>query len=311
MKLWFLKLHRWIALVFAVPLVVILATGLILSFEPWLASGSAQPGSLTAEKIESLLRRHDPSGQARSISYRSYDGTLSIGAGRAGGPLVEVASGEPAARPSTLAAVLLTSRRLHETLLVGARWLVVASTVSMLALALLGVLMGAPRFANTLPGWHKGVAWGLLPLVVLSPLSALLMAAGITFAPAPSADAGLPAGAPTLAEAVRLVGREHDLSGLVWIRPQGGRMLARIVEDGEYRVYAVSGSGVVATPRNWPRLWHEGNFAGAWSALLNVVASLAMIVLLVTGPWLWLRRRRQRAEARRRRESAKLAAPAG
>jgi uncharacterized iron-regulated membrane protein len=35
MKPWFLKLHRWISLLFALPLVVVLGTGLILSFEPW------------------------------------------------------------------------------------------------------------------------------------------------------------------------------------------------------------------------------------------------------------------------------------
>lgn len=42
--------------------------------------------------------------------------------------------------------------------------------------------------------------------------------------------------------------------------------------------------------RNWPRLWHEGNFAGMWSALMNLVISVAMLGLLVTGSWIWLRR---------------------
>ena len=36
MKAWLLKLHRWVALLFALPLVFLLGTGLILSFEPWL-----------------------------------------------------------------------------------------------------------------------------------------------------------------------------------------------------------------------------------------------------------------------------------
>ena len=52
--------------------------------------------------------------------------------------------------------------------------------------------------------------------------------------------------------------------------------------------------GTVAMPRNWPRLWHEGNFAGGWSALMNVVISFAMIGLLVTGMWIWLRRQFRR-----------------
>jgi uncharacterized iron-regulated membrane protein len=60
----------------------------------------------------------------------------------------------------------------------------------------------------------------------------------------------------------------------------------------------------VAQPRNWPRLWHEGSFAGAWSAFMNVAISIAMIGLLVTGPWIWLRRQlRRRATRRRRMES--------
>ena len=72
------------------------------------------------------------------------------------------------------------------------------------------------------------------------------------------------------------MGDRHDLSSLVWLRPQGGRMLARLAEDGEFRVYAVMRKGTVAMPRNLPRLWHEGNFAGGWSSLMNVITSLAM-----------------------------------
>ena len=64
----------------------------------------------------------------------------------------------------------------------------------------------------------------------------------------------------------------------------------RIVEANEYVVYAVARDGVTKTARNWPRLWHEGNFAGVWSSLMNVVTSVAMIGLLVTGLWIWLRR---------------------
>jgi uncharacterized iron-regulated membrane protein len=295
MNAWILKLHRWVALVFALPLLFVLGTGLILSFEPWLVVRAIAPGSLTPAKIEALLRQHDPGGQARALIYRSYDNTLTISAGRAGGGAVaSVASAQALPGPSALANTLVTTRRLHETLLVDAGWLVIASTVAMLVLAVLGVLMGLPRLANTLSGWHKGMAWGLLPLIVLSPLTGLFIAAGVNFAsPPPAAPAAQ--GAPLrLPEAVRIVGERHDLSTLVWMRPQGSRLLARLVEGGEYRVYAVTREGTNAMPRNWPRLWHEGNFAGVWSALMNVITSIAMMGLLVTGPWIWLRRRLRR-----------------
>jgi hypothetical protein len=207
-----------------------------------------------------------------------------------------------------MANVLTTMRRMHETLLIDAGWLVTASTAAMLVLAALGTLMGWPRLSNTLSGWHKGMAWGLLPLVVLSPLTGLAIAMGITFqTPVARSPGGEPgAGKPmSLVEAVRVVGKSHDLSGLVWIRQQRGRLLARVIENGEYRVYAVTPGGTRATSRNWPRLIHEGNFAGHWSALMNVVTSIVLIGLLVTGVWMWSAR-----QVRRRRRRVAVAAAA-
>ncbi len=298
MKIWALKIHRWVALTFAVPLVFVLGTGLVLSLEPWLVVRAIAPGALSVSKIDALLSQHDPDSKARSLVYRSYDGTLTISAGRGGGTVIDVASGQALAGPSALANVLTTARRLHETLLLNARWLVIGSSVAMLTLAVLGILMGLPRFANTLSGWHKAMAWGVLPLIVLSPLTGLLLASNITFMGAPPAAASARGEPLRLTDAVRIIGEGNDLSALVWIRPQGGRMLARLVEGGEYRVYTVTRDGITAMPRNWPRLWHEGNFAGGWSALLNLIASLAMIGLLVTGPLIWLRRRLRRRTRR-------------
>ncbi len=309
MKAWLLRFHRWGALLFALPLVFVLGTGLILSFEPWFVVRAIEPGSLTPARIQALLSRHDPSGQARALVHRSYDKTLTISAGRGGGTIVDVATGQALPEPSASASFLLTMRRMHERLLIDAGWLVIASTVAMLVLALLGVLMGLPRIANTLPGWHKATAWELLPLIVLSPLTGLFVAWGITFASPPPAAASAQGAPLRLPDAVRIVGESHDLSTLVWMRPQGGRLLARLVEGGEYRVYAVTREGMTAMPRNWPRLWHEGNFAGAWSALMNVVTSIAMIGLLGTGLWIWLRRQLRRRARPQRAASAARPAP--
>ena len=304
-----LKLHRWIAIAFALPLVFVLATGLILSFEPWLVNRAIAPGRVTAERIATLLATHDAKGEARAIVHRGYERTLTIGGGRGGGGVVvDVVSGEARPGISAMANLLVTARRMHETLLLDATWLVVASTVAMLALVALGIGMGLPRWSNTLSGWHKSIAWGLLPLVVLSPLTGLFIAMGVTFIPAPPAAPltgppvaqQQPAKPMPLLDAVRIVGKSHDLSGLVWIRTQGGTLMARVVEGGEYRTFRVTREGTTAAPRNWPRLWHEGIFAGGWSALLNVITSFALIGLLGRGLTMWaqttLRRRRRLAE---------------
>ena len=122
---------------------------------------------------------------------------------------------------------------------------------------------------------------------------------GITLSGPPPEGSGGGGSPMSLSEAVAVVGGKHDLSALVWLRQRGERMLARVVEDGEYRVYTVTRDGTVPMPRNLPRLWHEGNFAGGWSALMNVIASVAMLGLLVTGPWLWARRQIRMRKRRR------------
>lgn len=264
--------------------------------------GSIKPGTLSADTVTAMIGKHDPGGQARILTHRSYEQSLTIAAGRGGGTRVDTATGDIKSSTGELADLLLTARRMHETLLLDATWLVIASSFAMLAVSVIGVLMGLPRLANTLSGWHKGMAWGLLPLLVLSPLTGLFLAYGITFASPPSQSAATGLAPPMkLADAVRVAGARHDLSGLVWLRPQGGRTAMRIVEDGEYRVYTVTPSGTTQLQRNWPRLWHEGNFAGKLSAAPNIATSLAALGLLITGVWIWARRRlrlRSRMRAR-------------
>ncbi len=145
MTAWFLKLHRWLALVFAVPLMVVLGTGLVLSFEPSLVVGSIKPKSLDAPKLEALLAKHDPQGQARALTYRTYDNTLTISAGRRGGTTVDLATGEPQSQPGWLARFMLSNRLLHEHFILDLRWMVAASSIAMIVLAVLGLLQGWPR----------------------------------------------------------------------------------------------------------------------------------------------------------------------
>lgn len=305
MDRWLLKAHRWIALVFALPLLIVIGTGLVLSFEPSLIVGAIKPGALSAARIESLLAQHDPGGQARGLVYRAYDQTLTIGGGR-GGTVVDVVTGRAAEGPGGLASTLVTARRMHETLLIDAGWLVTASTVAMLALVVLGIVMGMPRrLPNSLSGWHKGLSWGLLPLIALSPLTGLMVAMGITFATPPTIEPGArTGGAMKLPEALRAIETQHDLSSLVWVRPQRGQLVARVVDGGEFRLLAVTHQGLTPLPRNWPRLWHEGNFAGHGSGLLNIATSLALVGLLGTGVWMWVSRQLRRRSRRGNRATA-------
>ncbi|RAI37736.1 PepSY-associated TM helix domain-containing protein, partial [Rhodoplanes roseus] len=216
-----LKLHRWITFVFALPLAVVLVTGLILSFEPMVA-GTA-PGTVTAAQLDALIARHDPDGKARGVALRPYDGSLMLSGVRAAPIAVDLATGQERPAVGSLAGLFGASRGLHEHLVWDLGWLVTASTIAMLVLAGLGIAMGWPRLTNTLNGWHKGMAWVTLPLVVLSPLTGLALAFGISFTGPPAAVAGP---AVPLREAVRMVTAAHDPSSLLWVRQRGRALLA-------------------------------------------------------------------------------------
>jgi uncharacterized iron-regulated membrane protein len=297
-----LRLHRWITLVFALPLLVVIVTGLMLSFQPMVQSLSVVRGSLEPARIDALLQRHDPEGKARGLSIDPYANRMRLAT--AGGAIdVDLATGEKAGAPSALADLFQWARRTHERLIFGMGWLVTASTIAMLMVITLGVLMGLPRLRNSLSGWHKGVAWFALPLVILSPLTGLFLAFGVTFN-----SAGAPAarGRPIpLRDAVQTVAVSHDVSTINSIGQRGGRMMVRLNEGGELRAYALTAEGLAPLGRNWPRLIHEGNWSGVVAGALNVITSVALLGLLTTGMLIWARRtfRRRPQRARGRQEA--------
>ncbi len=296
-KPWLLRFHRWLSLAFALPLAVVIVTGLLLSLQPVMQTGSIAPGSLTLEKAEALLARYDPQGEARSLRLDSFQNQLSIGGvGPEGSIAVDLANGEVAGANHWLSELVRASRGVHEHLIFDLEWLVSASTVAMLALIALGVLMGWPRLSNSVSGWHKGTAWVLLPLLALSPLTGLFLVAGLTFsAPAPR-NPSVP-----IAQAVRMIAASHDLSRLEWIRARGGRQIARLDDGYGQRAFIVSDKGLTPAPSNWPRTFHEGTFWGIWGGIMNLILSLAFMLLMGTGLLIWarrsLRRRQKRAPA--------------
>lgn len=295
-----LTLHRWITLVFALPLLAIIATGLILSFEPLVQVSAVGGPPIDSARIVELVKRYDPDGKARGLSINAAAQRMTLQG--AGAPAIDIATGEPAAAGSGLSDLFLWARVTHERLL-GQAWLVTSSTVAMVILMVLGILMGLPRLRNTLSGWHKATAWFALPLILLSPLTGLCLAFGLTFQSASAPAGGRPLPLP---DAVGVVAASHDLSHVISIGVRGGRMMARVYEGGELRAYAVTSSGVTPLPRNWPRLIHEGNWSALIASPLNVVTSLALLTLLSTGLLIWARRklRKPRSRTDRRADTA-------
>jgi len=290
-----LRLHRWTTLVFALPLALLIITGLILSVEPIVQDIATRGTTLPAERIVSYLEKHDPEGKARGIAIRAYENRMTLlGVGPGGRLNLALSSGEAVNDDdrTMLADIFGTAKSLHEHFIFDLGWVVTASTIAMVVLIVLGVLMGWPRLRNTFSGWHQGVAWFGLPFLALSPITGLMLIYGITFSsPVPQDRVAL----PTLKEAVQILGKareaeKSDLGGLIWLRNRGGRLLARFNEGGAFRVYQVARNGVTLASTNWPRGLHEGNAAGLWTGIMVLLTSFAFVGLMITGLTLWFRR---------------------
>jgi uncharacterized iron-regulated membrane protein len=298
-KSYALRFHRWIALIVALPLLVVILTGLVLSFEP-LAQRMSLDSPLTKEVMLGYLEKYDPEGKATGISIRAYEQTLTIaGAGPEGEVEIDLSSGAAVEDDGawSMSEVFRVSRRLHEHLMLNMEWLVTASTIGMLVITALGLAMGWPRLRNSLGGWHTVSAWSILPLALLVPLTGLAIAFGISFTTPP---AGPRAERVAIKDAVSIVAEKHDLAAMTALRTRGGRLVARVYVGNVLTGFAVTKAGLQDTQINWPRALHEGNWHAIWGSALNSVASIVFVGLWFTGLIIWARRKLRRRQPRER-----------
>ncbi|MEN9707738.1 MAG: hypothetical protein RIQ68_146 [Pseudomonadota bacterium] len=282
-----LKIHRWISILFALPLAIVIVTGLILSFQPIAQFAAIKPGALSEARLIGLIQKHDPKGEARSLSMDPVQGILSLSPINGTSLKIDLANGEIATKTESFSAKLFSSsRRIHERLMFGLDPLVPLSTAAMLVLIGLGLLMGLPHYLrNDLTSWHKWTAWTLLPLLIISPLSGLALTFNITFTDPLAREPALP-----LIKALQLTAAFTEPANILFIANRGGRQIVRTMEDGAVKTYTPASGGLRSMAPNWPRLIHEGNWAGLWSGGLNALTAAAMILLLGTGLTMWLRR---------------------
>jgi uncharacterized iron-regulated membrane protein len=301
LKAWLLRFHRWIALTFSLPLLLVIGSGLFLSLEPALKA-SVPAGTVTLERLSAIADTAGAEVARGALFIRGYDGTVAVGR-RGAMATYDLATAVPT-EAGILASAFATTRRFHETLLLDLGPLVTGSTIAMAILAPLGLLLGWPRLRNSLSGWHKATGWILVPLVIGSPLTGVALAFGISFTPPAPRAQGSP---PPMATTLQHVAALHDLNGLDFVRPIGGARLVRVLDSsGTAVIYRAEAEGLRRMPTAWPRVLHEGNWGGLAGSILNVIASVAMLGLLVTGFLIWLRR-----ELRKRRNRAARLARAG
>ena len=70
LKPYWLRFHRWITLVFALPLLALILSGLVLSLEP-LAQRTRPAAPVTEASVLAALQKFDPEGKATGLTIRT------------------------------------------------------------------------------------------------------------------------------------------------------------------------------------------------------------------------------------------------
>lgn len=288
-----LLLHRWISVVLAPILLLVLLSAAVLATRPIVGQLGGAPRPVDAPALVRLLDRVDPDGKVQSASI-SLDGTrVTLQPAPDGGAALtlDLATGETRPTPFDLYGF---AKRMHEGLFIGAGALVGIGALGMCLVIALGLLLGWRRLEATLLGWHAGIGWLLLPLLVIPPFTGVLVWQHIG---GPRAPEVTPTDPPmTIARAIeRAVEDGADLTELAnarKFRAGSVRLNSRIDADAPDYWIVSAGEGAQQFPGGYGlvRKLHEGTWGGALSGTLSLVGVLGLLGLLGTGVWSWGRR---------------------
>ncbi|MEW8686828.1 MAG: PepSY-associated TM helix domain-containing protein [Candidatus Thiodiazotropha sp.] len=298
------KLHRWLGIGLAPLFLLIALSGAVLAFKPILAQ-SASPGAETVSvtQVIDLLQRIDPLG--RDVVALSIDATTNQVQVRSRDPQIEgqydLTSGACACgdKASTSFNLFEFAEHLHKELLLGADILIQVASYLMLLLVISAPLLAWPRLRNSLMGWHRGVGWILLPILLMLPLTGVLMSLHLGKPELPRMSR--PGTELTLAEALESARQSHQLDGLTGVRSfPGGRVMLSVAAQEATRLLVVTDHSItpIDPEKSLVKTLHEGTWAGPFSGVLNLVGAMALSLLILSGSFSWMRRQR-RTSARR------------
>lgn len=283
------QIHRWLALAVSPFLLLIIVSGMVLAFKPILATAPA--GGVDVPALIATLDRIDPHGRAGSLEF-SVDGHSLEVRSRRSGPNGRFDAISGVQTGDAGFDIYAFARGLHEGLLIHAKWLVTLVTIITVFLIGSGLSLGWRHLRNSWSGWHAGLGWLALPLMVLTPVTGMLMALHVDSTRPVYHDVERPL---SIASALEIASHELDLRQLVSASDsRHGTVMLTLKEGAGSARYLVSDPGGVQrnAGSGWIRMLHEGTWAGAWSGVLALLSAVSLLVLWITGMVPWLRRAR-------------------
>ena len=303
MLVWFkqtlIQLHRWLSLILLPLFALLIVSGGLLAFEPMIkqwTSGPAASEPVAADTLVRFLRQVDPRGHSRRLELEAGDRVVVEFSRRGQRELFafDLSSGEPLEQRFTGAEFFRTVRSLHKDLLLNLALVVEITSYALLLVIIVGPLLAWPRLRHTLIGWHTVAGWIAFPLVLMITLTGVLLALNIATPDLSAIDRD--GRRVSLAQAIERTVEHTPLEGVYSAeRRQRTAVIVSGVDAQGDAHYLVTQHDVIRLA-NYPGLvaeLHEGTWAGGWSGALNLLAALALLMLMVTGLMSWARRWRQ------------------
>jgi sulfite reductase (NADPH) flavoprotein alpha-component len=293
------KLHRWIGIGLAPLFLLIAFSGAVLAFKPIVESSPPETTqAVSATQVIRLLEQIDPLGsEVDAISIETTGNHANI---RSQNPQITgrydmlsggCECGEEAASHFNL---FEFAEHLHKELLFGADILIQIASYLMIGMMIMALFLSWPRLRNNLMGWHRGVGWLLLPIVMLLPLTGVLMSLHIGMPELPHMSQ--PSSHLSLVDALNSAQQSQALDRVEMARRfHGGSVLVTTYEKGEKKLLHVTDHSVTSInpQNNLVKTLHEGTWAGPISGIINLLGSTALSLLIISGAISWLRRRRR------------------
>ncbi len=300
-----IMLHRWIGLALTPLFLLIALSGAILAFKPILeqersSPNESKPDAVELSRVASLIDSIDPLGgeitaikidnERQQLVVRSQsselEGHYDLTTGERTTSLREEPTGD----------IFGFAKRLHKGLLLDLRIVVEVATYLTLFTVVVAPLLAWPRWKNNLTGWHRGIGWVLLPLLVMLPLTGVLMTLHVGMPKLPGmSERGI---SLSINQALQIASGKENTGYLTRARKfRGGSVLLAAKEPQGEQLYIITDTAMTAiNPQdNLIKSLHEGTLAGSWSGLLNLLGAIALSLLVITGCIAWFRRSRQSA----------------
>lgn len=308
------KLHRWIGIGLAPLFLIITLSGAVLALKPMQSPDvSPSESSVSTRQLVDLLASIDPLGeQVEAILIDADSGLVQI---RSSDPQIAGEYDPVNGKRSQAAAeagsfdLFKFAEHLHKELLIGADILVQIASYLMLIIAVSAPFLAWPILRNSLTGWHRGLGWAFLPLVLMLPLTGVLMSLHIGMPELPRMSQ--PDSRLSLQQALTSAQQDESLGDPEMLRRfHGGSVLLKTHSDEGERLLVVTDQAVtpIDPDSSLVKTLHEGTWAGPWSGAINLLGALTLSLLTLTGSLSWLRLRRKRAQLRQRRAATQALA---